>query len=85
MEERTFIASSELFSDFQCNVSLYSVSSLNDIIEAFTNELKTTLKKNNFTNLVKKLDDRNFHIHGYSIEDILVSEKESIFYVCDHI
>ena len=85
MEERTFIASSELFSDFQCNVSLYSVSSLDDIIEAFKNELKTTLKKNNFTNLVKKLDDRNFHIHGHSIEDILVSEKESIFYVCDHI
>jgi len=36
------------------------------------------------TNLVKKINNTNFHIHSYTIEDILVSKSEDIFYICDH-
>jgi hypothetical protein len=81
---RKFIASSELFSDFSCDISLFLVSSIEDIIKIFTEELKKTLLQYNFTNLIKKLDDSLFHIHGHKIEDILVSNKEDIFYICDH-
>ena len=81
---RTFVASSELFSDFSVDISLYNVSTIDEIIQLFTTELETVLKKNNFTILCKKLEQCNFHIHSYTIEDILTSGNEDIFYVCDH-
>ena len=87
MEEsitRLFIASSELFSNFQVNISLYDISTIEDIIVLFKEELNSILKKNNLTNLVNKLNVTNFHIHSYSIEDILTSNPEDVFYICDH-
>jgi len=81
---RKFVASSELFSDFSVDISLYNVSTIDEIIQLFTTELETVLKKNNFTLLCKKLEQCHFHIHSYTIEDILTSENEDIFYVCDH-
>ena len=86
MEEssRLFIFSSELFSDFSTQISLYHVSSLEDIIKIFKQNILNVLEGNNFTNLIKLLNERNLHIHGYTIEDILVSKKDTIFYICDH-
>ena len=34
--------------------------------------------------LIKKVDESNFHIHSYKIEDILTSKPEDYFYICDH-
>jgi hypothetical protein len=87
MEESTsrlFIASSELFSNFQVKISLYNISTIEDIIVLFKEELNSVLKKNNLTNLVNQLNATNFHIHSYSIEDILTSNPEDVFYICDH-
>ena len=84
MSERKFIASSELFSNFEVNICLYSVASLEDIIKIFTDELIEVFKKNKLTNLINKVETTNFHIHSNSIEDILTSDKDAIFYVCDH-
>tara|TARA_B100001094_G_scaffold105952_1_gene102066 strand:+ start:4999 stop:5262 length:264 start_codon:yes stop_codon:yes gene_type:complete len=81
---RVFIASSEIFSDYSTQISLYNVSSIDDIIQCFKEDLKNTLETNNFTQLKKKLDETSFHIHGYSIEEILTSKKEDVFYICDH-
>ena len=81
---RLFIASSELFSDFSVQISLYDVSSLEEIIEIFKKELISVLQKNNFTRLIQIVKKANFHIHSYSIEDILTSKKEDVFYICDH-
>ena len=84
METRKFIASSDLFSNFQLDISLYNVSSIEDIIKIFVSSLKEVLENNNLTMLVKILDERNFHIHSYTIEEILTSNYDSIFYICDH-
>ena len=87
MEEdhtRIFVASSELFSDFQVSISLYDVSTLDDIINQFKNELLNVLETNHFTNLIKKAKENIFHIHSKTIEDILTSESDEIFYICDH-
>lgn len=84
MSERKFIASSELFSNFEVNICLYSVASLEDIIKIFTDELIEVFKKNKLTNLINKVETTNFHIHSNSIEDILTSDEDAIFYVCDH-
>ena len=84
MATRKFIASSDLFSNFQLEISLYNVSSIDDIIKIFVSSLKEVLENNNLTMLVKILNERNFHIHSYTIEEILTSNYDSIFYICDH-
>jgi hypothetical protein len=82
--ERKFIASSDLFSDFSVDISLYNIETIDDIIKIFVQELKECLIKNNFTNLVKLLEKKKFHIHGKSIEMILVSKETDTFFICDH-
>ena len=82
--ERTFIASSETFSGFRVNIPLTDVGTIDDIITIFKNELHMVLKKNNFEILLEKLNICNFHIHEFTIEDILTSKQEDIFYICDH-
>ena len=57
---------------------------IDDIIKIFNDELIEVFKKNKLTNLIKKVETTNFHIHSNSIEDILTSDKDAIFYVCDH-
>ena len=83
-DKRTFIASSDIFSDFSVEISLYNIESIDDIINIFVSKLKECLEKNNFTNLVKILEEKNFHIHGQTIENILVSKHTDTFYICDH-
>ena len=83
-ETRKFIASSELFSDFTVEISLYNVESLDDIVKIFVKELKECLIKNNFTNLVNIVNQKKFHIHGHTIEMILISNDEDCFFICDH-
>ena len=61
-EKRKFIASSELFSDFTVDISLYNVETIDDIIKIFVRELKECLIKNNFTNLVEIVNKKNFFI-----------------------
>ena len=87
MEEltsRLFIASSEVFSHFQVEIPLDNISTIEDIIILFKEELNNVLKKNNLINLMNQLNETNFHIHSYTIEDILTSKPEEIFYICDH-
>ena len=85
MATRKFIASSDLFSNFQVDISLYNVTTIEDIIKIFVNSLREVLEQNNLTTLIDILKKRKFHIHNYTIEEILVSNYDSIFYVCDHV
>ncbi len=81
---RKFIISSETFSDYEMYISLYDISTIDDIINIMRNDLIEKLSALKLTNLVKKINNTNFHIHSYTIEDILVSKSEDIFYICDH-
>jgi len=83
-DKRTFIFSSDIFSDFSTNISLYRVSTLEDIIDQFKHELYEILEQYNLTVLKKKLEERNLHIHSHTIESILTSSDDTIFYICDH-
>ena len=42
---RKFIASSDLFSDFTADISLYNIETIDDIIKIFVQELKECLVK----------------------------------------
>ena len=60
------------------------LSFLDDIIQLVKQDLLDVLQKNNFTNLIDELNKSNLHIHSYTIEEILTSNKDQVFYICDH-
>ena len=82
--KRLFIASSELFSAFQTEIQLTNISSIDEIIVIFRNRLKDIFIKNNLEILISKVEECPFHIHSYDIEQILTSNVEDCFYICDH-
>ena len=59
---RTFVASSELFSGFRVNIDIRYIDTLDNIVKVFLDELKLVLKQNNFEVLLEKIVDR-VHIH----------------------
>ena len=84
MENRKFICSSNYFSGFSVRVNLTHVNTIDDIINIFKNKLFDTLKNHNFEILIEVAKKKNFHIHDYTIEDILTSSPNDYFYICDH-
>jgi len=82
--KRIFIASSELFSGFKVEINITKIENLEDIVNIFTDNLKKVLKENNFEILLESVNIKKFHVHSHNLEDILVSNKNEIFYVCDH-
>ena len=41
-------------------------------------------EKHNFELLVSSLQKTNLHIHDFTFEDVLLSEPNKQFYICDH-
>lgn len=82
--ERTFVASSRIFSGFRTNINITEIDNLDEICTIFKKKLKETLENNNFENLIIELKKCKFHIHTNTVEQILVSNPNEIFYVCDH-
>ncbi len=82
--KRLFVASSELFSGFKVHIDIRYIDTLDDIVNIFLNELKMVLKENNFENLLNKINIEEFHIHSYTLEQILTSNKDDTFFVCNH-
>jgi len=83
--ERTFIFSSFIFSKISLKISLYQVSTIDEIIKIAKDKLMTLLNDHNLTNLAQILEKKKLHIHSYNIEQILTSKKEDVFYICDHV
>ena len=81
---RNFIISSELFSDYNIDICLYDISTIDDIINIIKKKLLEDLKKLNLNILCDIVNERKFHIHNFNIEDILTSKPESRFFICDH-
>ena len=81
---RIFIASSELFSGFKVEINIQSIDTVDHIIKIFTDELKTVLKKYNFEILFESVNVKKFHVHSHTLEQILISNKDEIIYICDH-
>lgn len=81
---RRFVASSNIFSGFTTEINIVFISTINELCKQFKENLKEILKKHHLEVLLKKLEDCNFHVHSHTIEDILTSKKNDIFYICDH-
>ena len=82
--ERKFITSSETFSGFSVLIDLTQIETLDDIILIIKKKLDEVLKEYNFEALIDILKKTEFHIHTHTIEQILTSEINDIFFICDH-
>ena len=82
---RTFIASSEYFSGFKVQIDIRRINTLQDIVDIFLTELKKVLELNNFEVLLDKLKYGNsWHIHTHTLEQLLLGNSNSVYYVCNH-
>jgi len=82
---RTFIASSEIFSGFKIDIDIRTINNLQDIVDIFLKKLKKVLELNNFEVLLDKLKYGNsWHIHTHTLEQILIGNSNSVYYVCNH-
>ena len=82
---RTFIASSEIFSGFKIDIDIRTINNLQDIVDIFLIKLKKVLELNNFEVLLDKLKYGNsWHIHTHTLEQILIGDSNSVYYVCNH-
>ena len=81
---RTFIASSRLFSGFKVVIDIQYIDTLEDIVKIFVNELRKVLAINNLEALLEECVEGKFHIHSHTLPTILTSNKDEIFYICNH-
>jgi hypothetical protein len=81
---RTFIYSHNVFQGFTRKIDLDYVESIDDIIKKLHNELITYLQHEKLKTLIRQVDIKRLHIHDFTFGDILISEPEKVFYVCDH-
>lgn len=82
---RLFILSTDTpFSRAKFYVDLDEVESLENIVQKIYDELMSIFEKHNFELLVSSLQKTNLHIHDSTFEDVLLSEPNKEFYICDH-
>ena len=74
--------SSALFGGFRIQIDIRHYDSVDDITEAWKNDLENILKKYNFIDLLNTMKTKKFHIHTQSFEEILTDPK--VIYVCDN-
>ena len=81
---RRFVCSDEHFSGFSINIDIRQIETIEDIIDIFNKQLLESLKDKNFENLIMILKTKGFHIHSVSIEAILTSGINDLYYICHH-
>ena len=81
---KRFICSSELFSSYELDIDVNFYDSIDSIIDYFKNDMIELFNKHRLHGLVEQMNNTRFHIHSYTIEDILISDIGTIYYICDH-
>ena len=81
---KRFICSSELFSSYELDIDVNFYDSIDSIIEHFKDDMIELFNKHRLHGLVEQMNNTRFHIHSYTIEDILISDIGTIYYICDH-
>ena len=81
---RKFVCSDKHFSGFSTLIDITQIETIDDIVKSFKINLLEVLKENNFENLIEKFNKKEFHIHEITIEHILTSDINELFYICHH-
>ncbi len=84
VNNRKFSISGSIFSRYETIINLDLIDSINDILTVVINRIREDIK--NYPGLLKELEkeEKKFHIHNKKFGDILMSEPDTIFYVCSH-
>ena len=80
--ERTFIFSSDTFSNYEVITDIRYLDSLDDIIDFCKRDLIEILRKHNLVSLVEKCEKTQFHIHTHTFGEILVENSKACIYLC---
>ena len=84
VNNRKFIVSDELFSGFSQIIDLDEIDTIEEIIKIVYSTLHELFKKNNLDILLNTLKTKKFHIHDYTLENVLLSDSNDVFYICCH-
>ena len=84
VNNRTFSISGSIFGLYETVINLDLVNSNNDIIKIVLNRIREDIK--NYPSLLEDLkkEGKKFHIHDKKFGNILISEPDEIFYICNH-
>ena len=57
---------------------------MKEIVKVVINRIRNDIQK--YPQLIKELDkeEEKFHIHDINFGDILISDIDTVFYVCNH-
>ena len=80
----TFRISDKDFQGYEVTLDLDYFETIEEITNQVTNTLKTHLELYNFQELVKRLKEKDFHIHDETMGSILLKSKDDIVWVCSH-
>lgn len=79
------VISDNIFGGFEHYVRLTpSINSINKIIESILIKLRETLILYKLENAKVLLQEKKFHIHGLSMNQIYNNKNNNIIYVCSH-
>ena len=71
---KRFICSSELFSSYELDIDVNFHDSIESIIEYFQNDMIELFNKHRLHGLVEQMNNTRFHIHSYTMEDMVISD-----------
>ena len=80
---RTFHFSSRDVGGFQVKVDLNTVDTVKEIEQICTARIIDLLLRNNLTEMFSKVENKKFHIHDLTIEEIKNESDTRMFYICD--
>ena len=83
MNNKLFKASSKLFNGYELEINMNYYESIDDIIIHFKKSLIEIFEKYKLEILIEEINKTKFHIHDITFEDILISNRGSLFYICD--
>jgi len=77
-----FILSDELFQGFSVSLDKDDIESLEHVASCVAEKLKSELEKLHLEYLRDRLKQKNFHIHDFSLMDLLQGDDNATYYVC---
>jgi hypothetical protein len=80
---RTFHFSSNVVGGYQVKVNLDEANSVEDVEQLCMAQLLETLTDYESFDLLSKVENRKFHIHDVTIEEIKDPNNSRMFYICD--
>ena len=80
---KTFHFSSNIVGGYQVKVELDDVDTIKDIEQICLAQLLETLAQNNLIEMLSHIENRTFHIHNLTIEEIKNPENSHMLYICD--